>query len=328
MDAAWNTLRFLETEPSARKYLSECYRNIGLAHPDRAAFQQSSRFLYTWKQARSFYQASTNADLLIRPLLLFYGCTHLLKGVLLTLEPAYPQNSRVLQHGVTTRKLKRNPYQLMEDEVRPQKEGFFAELAKAFGPTLLKERYLVKELFGSLAALSDAYAAITGESQWHVVQTTTQADGSVIVTFPFRSDGALGFSPETFRQYLQRFAPSHLTIPAVEYESVSSQKQMRLTSEGMALFSDHPLFQRDQEKLYLWNGIADTLPLPVWVSHYLLLYVLSMLCRYETEWWGELVWSHSYAETFLIEHFLTYHERAFPTVIMEQMQKNNTLFLS
>jgi len=325
MDSAWNTLRFLETEPSARNYLTECYRNQGLAHPERLAFQQSSRFLYTWKQARSFYQAAAETDLIIRPLLLFYGCTHLLKGLLLTIQPAYPQNSRALQHGVTTRKLKRNPYHLLEDEVRPQKEGFFAELAKVLAPAILPERYSVKELFGSLAALSDVFIAITGERCWHAVQTNARADGSVLFSFPSQTDGALGFSAETFRHFLQRFAPAALTLPSVEFEPISTEKRFLLTRDQLALFATHPFVQRVQNQWFFWNRSTDTPPPPDWVTHYLLLYMLSMLCRYETEWWGELVWSHSYAETILLERFLTYHERTFPTVIMEQMQKNNTL---
>ncbi|MFY0544731.1 YaaC family protein [Brevibacillus sp. H7] len=328
MDKAWSYLRFLETEPTARKFLTDCYQHRGFDHPNRLAFQQSNRFLYTWKQARAFYSAAADADLLIRPLLLFYGCVHMLKGVLLTVEPDYPQNSRMLQHGVTTRKLKRTPYQLLEDEVRPQKEGFFAQLAKVLGPTLLNERYLVKELLGSLSALSDAYAGVTGERYWHRVQMAAQADGSVVLALPFRSNGTLGFSPETYRQFLQRMAPLGLTIPIVEWEPSTGRKQFCLSSADLVLLSDHPVFQRDGETVFVWNGPNDTLPLPVWVNHYLLLYVLSMLCRYETEWWGELVLSHAYAETLLVDRFLTHHEHAFPTFIMEQMKKNNTLFPS
>ncbi len=327
MDHAWSYLRFLETEPTARNFLSECYANLGVDHPERIAFQLSNRFVYTWKQARAYYSAAATADLLIRPLLLFYGCVHMLKGVLLTVQPAYPQNSRVLQHGVTTRKLKRTPYQLLEDEVRPQKEGFFAELAKALGPTMLKERYLVRELFDSFSAMSDAFAAIAGERHWHIVQQERQPDGTIVLTFPLRTDGTLGFSAETYGQFLQRLAPSGLIIPVVDFEPLSGCKKLRLSPAEMKLLPQHPLFQQHDDALFVWNDTADTQPLPDWTSHYLLLYVLSMLCRYETEWWGELVLSHSYAETYLVDRFLAYHEHAFPTVIMEQMQKNNTLFL-
>jgi hypothetical protein len=295
-----------------------------LEQPERLAFQQSNRFLYTWKQARAFYHAAANADLLIRPLLLFYGCVHLLKGTLIAMDPSYPQNSRMLQHGVTARKLKRNPYQLLNDEVRPQKEGFFTELAKAYGPVSLQDRYLVKELFASLAEVSDSYAAIVGTRKWYRIACTT-TPGESVLTFPSAVDGTLAYSPETFQHLLQRLAPPGLTFSSVQSTSSRYGKQIRLSPDDLPLLETHPLFRRHDGSYYFWSGSPDSLPLPVWASHYLLLYVLGMLCRYETEWWGELVLSHGYAETYLVECFLSVHEQVFPTVIMEQLKKNNTL---
>jgi hypothetical protein len=324
MDVSWSFFRYLETEPTARKFLSAWYQSRGLEQPERLAFQQSNRFLYTWKQARAFYTAAANADFLIRPLLLFYGCVHLLKGSLIAMDPSYPQNSRMLQHGVTTRKLKRNPYQLLEDEIRPQKEGFFAQLTKAHGLFALQDRYLVKELFASLAELSDAYAAIAGNRVWHRVGFTT-ASGENILTFPSVVDGTLAYSPETFQQLLQRVAPPGLTFPAVQTTSPTGEKRIVLAADNLPLLNKHPLFHQTNNSIFFWSGSPDLVPLPVWASHYLLLYVLGMLCRYETEWWGELVLSHGYAETYLVECFLSHHEQVFPTVIMEQLNKNNTL---
>jgi hypothetical protein len=249
---------------------------------------------------------------------------HLLKGSLIAMDPSYPQNSRMLQHGVTTRKLKRNPYQLLEDEVRPQKEGFFAQLVKTYGSFALQDRYLVKELFASMAELSDVYATITGNRVWYRVGLTA-ASSECILTFPSAVDGTLAYSPETFQLLLQRVAPPGLTFPAVQTTSPTGEKRIVLAADDLPLLKKHPLFHQTNNSIFFWSGSPDLLPLPVWASHYLLLYVLGMLCRYETEWWGELVLSHGYAETYLVECFLSHHEQVFPTLIMEQLNKNNTL---
>ncbi|MGJ9385886.1 YaaC family protein [Salipaludibacillus sp. CF4.18] len=45
--------------------------------------------------------------------------------------------------------------------------------------------------------------------------------------------------------------------------------------------------------------------LPQILTYYALLYQLSMICRYETEWWGELLYSFSSNDLPLIEQFLS-----------------------
>lgn len=340
MDNAWKTFRYLETEPTSRKFLAACYERLGIENPDRLAFQQSTRFLYLWKQARYFYTTAEAAELSIQPLLLFYGCTHLLKGMLLTRDPAYPQNSRVLQHGVTTRKLKRSAYSLTEDEIRPQKEGFFAHLAHLFSLSPLQDRYVVHELLASIPEVSDAYAFLSDTQalwlrlDWNqeapplsfhdiVSEATASTVGSWIsIPFPDKQAGPLAYSVETFSHYIRRLAPVPDQTEIFHWKK-GTVKELLLPQGSLSALEQHPLFRRQGHNLFFWNGSSASLPLPEWASHYLLLYLLSMLCRYETEWWGELTLSHSYAERFLVERFLEYHAAAFPTIIMKQIQQNN-----
>lgn len=340
MDNAWKILRFLETEPTSRKFLASSYNNLGLAHADRLAFQQSTRFLYLWKQARHFYSTAELAERSVQPLLLFYGCTHLLKGMLLTRDPGYPQNSRMLQHGVTTRKLKRSSYSLTEDEIRPQKEGFFAHLANLFELSPLQDRYVVRDLLASLPDVSAAYAMFsdtqplwlslnwnTGIPSWPSADfsnetTMNRNDAWISVSFPECQEGPLAYSAETFSRYIRRFAPCPNELNQFHWKE-GRTKKLFLPQAALSALDAHPLFRVLGTSLFFWNGSSDSLPLPEWASHYLLLYLLSMLCRYETEWWGELMLFHGYAERFLVEHFLEYHAATFPLIIMRQIQQNN-----
>ncbi|MEJ8548717.1 YaaC family protein [Brevibacillus borstelensis] len=329
---AWSFLRLLETEPAARAFLYKHYHNKGIEHAERLAFQQSTRFLYTWKQARLFYESAQKVPLSIKPLLLFYGCVHVLKGWLVVIDPDYPQNSRVLQHGVTTRKVKRNSYQFLKDEVRPQKEGLFSHLAHLLSVSPLQDRYGIQELMTYLVAMREPLLAVTGNaSPWTPVAWTTQTDTETntvlhCLHFPSRSGGALAYSPETFQQYVKRFTHSPDILDSVHWSN-DENKTMVVPSSSFSLLGEHPLFCFQEQSLFFWNSDNDTLPLPEWANHYLLLYVLSMLSRYDTEWWGELTLSHSYAEQYLIDFFLEHHANVFPTVIMRQMQKNNTFAL-
>lgn len=328
MDSAWDTLLFFETEPTARKYLARCYQNEKQENPDRLAFQQSTRFLYLWRQARLLYSTAAKADLSIQPLLLFYGCTCLLKGMLITRDPAYPQNSRVLQHGVTTRKVKRSPYVLIEDEIRPQKEGFFSHLAQRFHLTPLQDRYLVHDLFISLAEMSDIYAHFTDQHPHWVpleLSSVTPGKGASFaavpcyhIIFPETAEGPLAYSSDTFIQYVRRFAPDAVSFEMMDQE-IGRGKKMVLPQFALSQLEQHPLFYHRDHKLFFWNGSTEFLPLPQWASHYLLLFLLGMLCRYETEWWGEITMSHSMAERYVIERFLAHHMSTFPSLIVQQI---------
>jgi len=326
MRDAWEIFRFLETEPTAREYLMNSYESKGIEHPNRHAFSQCTRFVYTWRQARSYYEAATHADLLIRPLLLFYGCMQMIKGCILAIDPFYPSNSRMLQHGVTTRKMKKSPYRLLDDEVRPQKEGLFAHAAQLFKLSPLRERYKADHLFASLAEMMPAYERIVGASQWMPI--TQKESGSVLI-FPSstQSIGPLAYSSETLCGYLNRLAPDSVAFDI--YESEPSAGQSYRLRGSIEQLTKHRLFTVTQQgDLYFWNGSEEDLPLPQWATHYLLLYLLGILCRYETEWWGELVLSHTLSELILIERFLQLHSEQFPVLICTLLSGNNPHNLS
>ncbi|UFJ40461.1 YaaC family protein [Brevibacillus humidisoli] len=339
MCSAWDPFRYLETEPTARHFLAERYAAAGLDNPERLAYQQSHRFMYTCIQARTYYLASAEGDLLIQPLLLFYGCVNLLKALLITREPDYPQNSRMLQHGVTTRKRKKSTYQLLQDEVRPQKEGLFPQLAHSLRLTIVQDRYTLDYLFASLPELVSDYSQSGFTSAWKPIQAIFSSPGMQLL-FPHDSSGPLAYSTDTLAAYLNRVSPPNVHFYPAQ-EDLKSDKTDSLTQpdrqatraihaqgpEGVRL-QQHPLLAAHSADRYLfWNGSTDQLPLPGWAAHYLLLYVLSMLCRYETEWWGELVLSRTMAEVYQVHRFLAIHRQLFPLYVYERLTGEERYFL-
>ncbi|MFM1655519.1 YaaC family protein [Brevibacillus sp. B_LB10_24] len=310
MPSPWDWLRYLETEPAARKFLIKSYDAMKIEHPERLSFQQSSRFSYTWRQARAFYDAADQCDLLVRPTLLFYGCTHLLKGYLITRDPYYPRTSRMLQHGVTTRKMKKSPYQLLADEIRPQKEGLFSHLAKIIGDFPLQNRYSVSQLFSYVPELREECKLVLGYTSWQSVIRQNQS----LLAFPSVPQGTLGFSLETFLDFLNRLAPAGIRFFPAEGSSAADAKLVGVSAAKGCLLDQHPLFAEAESELCFWSG-EEPFPLPKWAVHYMLLYMLSMLSRYETESWGELILSHTLSEVYLVDRFLDIHQRVFPGYI-------------
>ncbi|TPG91070.1 hypothetical protein EEL32_02990 [Brevibacillus laterosporus] len=331
----WHQLSVVETEPTSRSFLTTSYHRIGLENPEKHAFQNSTRFLYTWMQARHFYEMATKSPLLIKPLLLFYGCVHLLKGLVLSKDPGYPQNSRMLQHGVTARKVKKSPYHLLDDEMKPQKEGFFPHLCRLLSLHPISNRYRIGDLFLSLPELREEMKYFHLSSPW--IPTPIITEKPFVFALSQEDQGALSYSDETLHHFLNRssskkevstnfppFCTHRLNIDKDKVESAlpsASSKHVRFfdCEGGRVSLLNHPLFSMDQSKnFYLWNDTQNQ-PIPFLASHYLLLYGLSMLCRYESETWGDLVLSHQYAEKLLVDKFCKHHLEFFPYMVGQEL---------
>ena len=67
------------------------------------------------------------------------------------------------------------------------------------------------------------------------------------------------------------------------------------------------------------------LGIPEIINHYLLMYNLSMIARYETEWWYELLSQYISDDYVMIERYMEIAEDKFPAYIMmllEETQKD------
>ncbi|SDJ25584.1 YaaC family protein [Natribacillus halophilus] len=217
-----------------KKKLHERYQALfdqdGMAK--KHAYENTLAFIHRWQQGRSLLEECQRVSFHIRPLLLFYGYTDLVKALILLYDPSYPATTNVLAHGVSTRKRKRKDYRFIDDEVKMQKHGLF--------PHLLFKMYDVQ-----------------------------------------------GSSDERFQM-----ASLLLQLPFL-------QKTIGVD----------PRFKAKK--------IETTLP-PLLI-HYLLLYNLSMINRYETEWWGELIAQRSSADLPLIEMYLETCPRRCEAIIVEEV---------
>lgn len=72
------------------------------------------------------------------------------------------------------------------------------------------------------------------------------------------------------------------------------------------------LFDMEKNQYYIPSQREQFLRLPEMTIHYLILYNVGMIARYETEWWYELLTQHISDDYVLIQQFLLVTEKKFP----------------
>ncbi|NLS42578.1 hypothetical protein EYH65_19810 [Bacillus subtilis] len=300
----WKDLALFYSVESTQKFLEKVYVSNGIDDAKKNSFKNSERFIYFLKHAESFYKQAAYSPLEIKPILLFYGMAQLIKACLITRDPHYPSHTSVLAHGVTTRKRKKQNYCFSDDEVKIQRNGLCVHFMKhLFGQSdVVDERYTMKKLLMGVPELSDIFYF----QQKERFMTKVEKDKNKI------------FVPEEvvidYKMSDSRF---------VEYMSHHFQWSFAKKSEHGLLFEISPqdkepwtstslLFDMEKNQYYIPSQREQFLRLPEMTIHYLILYNVGMIARYETEWWYELLTQHISDDYVLIQQFLLVTEKKFP----------------
>ncbi|MEW4973582.1 YaaC family protein [Bacillus stercoris] len=300
----WKDLALFYSVESTQKFLEKVYVSNGIDDAKKNSFKNSERFIYFLKHAESFYKQAAYSPLEIKPILLFYGMAQLIKACLITRDPHYPSHTSVLAHGVTTRKRKKQNYCFSDDEVKIQRNGLCVHFMKhLFGQSdVVDERYTMKKLLMGVPELSDIFYF----QQKERFMTKVEKDKNKI------------FVPEEvvidYKMSDSRF---------VEYMSHHFQWSFAKKNEHGLLFEISPqdkepwtstslLFDMEKNQYYIPSQREQFLRLPEMTIHYLILYNVGMIARYETEWWYELLTQHISDDYVLIQQFLLVTEKKFP----------------
>ncbi|ADU28302.1 YaaC family protein [Evansella cellulosilytica] len=294
-----------------KKYLYERYKEAGFSSPKELAFQNSYSFVYYIELGQSYFEQGKKAPLSIKPVLFFYGLSHWLKGALLTIDPNYPATTQVLAHGVSTRKRKKQGYRFLTDEIKIQKEGFYPYVSKSLFniKELTGEKYKMRHLIMSIPELAFLIEKFEGESiliQVNKVQNKVYAPLSLLKK--------MKITPRRFELMIKE--KTNTIVQCIEKE-----ENLIISYSGNNDKNNFPLYYNLNDKKYYLPSVPHLyLKIPEILSHFLLLYNLSMICRYETEWWGELLYSFSSNDRPYIQSFLDCTERKTP-YLMESLFK-------
>src|SRR5690625_1430991 len=108
---------YLQSEQTAQQFLYQQYQDIEEINPEIKSYENCQSFMYYIKHGLHFYETGKKLTTVLQPILFFYGMIHLLKAVLLTKRPDYPESTKLLAHGGSSRKRKKQNYVFMEDEI-------------------------------------------------------------------------------------------------------------------------------------------------------------------------------------------------------------------
>jgi hypothetical protein len=273
----WKSFTCFFSAEYCQYYLKNSYQKNNLENPEQKSYENCYPFLYYLEHGQIYYEQAEKAPLILKPILLFYGLVHLIKACILTIDPAYPETTTVLAHGVSTRKRKKQNYHFFQDEVKFQKNGLFPFMSeKMFHMKHLEgEKVLMEELFQLIPELDQLFFSLEGKRTFAALLT----DGEQFIIPEIILD-QYHMSENRFKDFLaSKFA-----------------EPIEFSNEGLTFKLNNFTHRGTSPLKYHLEGDFYALPMrksdffhfPELQIHYLLLYNLSMIARYETEWWSEL----------------------------------------
>lgn len=290
-------LTYLQSEQSAQRFLKKTYAKLDGIDADKLSYQNCQTFIYYLKHGQQFIKTGQSTALEIKPILFFYGLVHLLKASLLTKRPHYPETTKSLAHGVSSRKRKKKGYLFMNDEVKIQLHGLF--------PYFSEHLYSVKAFntsvdtinMSSLLRLIPEMAPLFSFNNEKAL-TKIGTIGKDILTFPKQLYNDYHLTENAFNRRVSKQLKYISKTEVTSNELIIKLKKPLQTSLGSFLFNF------SNQKIYFPSCRDTFLPFSEVMIHYLLLYNLSMVSRYETEWWADLLSTRPNSDFSFISYYL------------------------
>ena len=307
--STWERLLSYHSTEIVQRKLEKCYEQLSYNNVSELSYENCYRFVYYLKHGENFFLQVAHSPPAIQPMLLFYGISQLLKACLITIDPEYPSTSSVLAHGVSSRKRKKQQYSFLKDEIKIQRNGLFSHVAtKLFQiQPLESEKYSMELLLKQIAEMNEVFLFHHSKVNFIDVELTK---GQILIT----GDTAQLFhlSSKRLAEYLvERFSYSQAT--EIDQHGVFLKSHTSLTTFNCMPFSLH----FEESKYYLPTSRDTFSKIPELLVHYLLLYNLSMISRYETEWWYDLLLSTSNDDYPFILRYLEIAKRKIPYLVLD-----------
>jgi hypothetical protein len=272
----WKSYSSLFSAEHIQNFLKNKYQKQNISQYSQKGFDNCYTFLYYLEHGQIYYEQAEKAPLILKPILLFYGLVHLMKACILTVDPLYPETTSVLAHGVSTRKRKKQNYQFFLDEVKFQRNGLFPFTSETMFhmKQLEGDKMTMEELFMLIPELDSLFFEVEGKQTFMNLE-------------PY---GDLFTIPNKILDHY------HMTENRIREFFSTKFHTLRFEEEGLHLrlcdpFLKGPVpikYDLEKRKYMLPVNKNEFFHFPELLIHYLLLYNLSMIARYETEWWGEL----------------------------------------
>ena len=309
--STWERLLSYHSTEIVQRKLEKCYEQLSYNNANGLSYENCYRFVYYLKHGENFFLQAAQSPVAIQPMLLFYGISQLIKACLITIDPEYPSTSSVLAHGVSSRKRKKQQYHFLKDEIKIQRNGLFSHVAtKLFQiQPLESEKYSMELLLKQIAEMNEVFLFHHSKVNFINVESTK---GQMLITediaHPFH------LSSKRLAEYLVERFSYRLATEEVDQHHIFLLKDRT----PLATFNCMPFSLHLEENKYYLPASRDTFSkLPEILIHYLLLYNLSMISRYETEWWYDLLLSMSNDDYPFILRYLEIAKRKIPYLVLD-----------
>ncbi|WP_137744903.1 YaaC family protein [Robertmurraya siralis] len=310
----WSSFSLFFSASYTQQYLKNIYEQNKIDNAEQKAYENCYPFIYYLEHGKVYYEQGKHSPLIIQPILLFYGLIHLIKACILTVDPNYPETTSVLAHGVSARKRKKQHFHFFQDEVKFQKTGLFPFLAnKLFHMEHLEgDKISMGNLFKQVPELNSLLLFLDGVPSF----TNVYHEGNRF----FIPKRVLDFFHMTENRFLDFF--SEKAVEEYHFKRLENGFIVFEKNEKKGDFNYTPLKYNLAEQTYALpltkeNGFV----FHELLVHYLLLYNLSMIARYETEWWSELAKTMPNKDFPLIETFLQVSIEKGPFLVYEYLTK-------
>jgi hypothetical protein len=292
----WKSYSVFFSATYTQAFLKNCYQKQSIAQAEQMSYQNCYPFIYYLEHGKIYYEQASVAPIIIRPTLLFYGFLHLIKACILTIDPKYPETTSVLAHGVSSRKRKKQQYSFLEDEVKIQKTGLFPFMAdKLFHMKHFEgEKFTMGSLLTYIPEVSSIFCQLEKRQTF---ENVTLHDGHFLMSNKVLD--SFHMTENRFGDFLH--SKFNLPVSILPFD----EESLKISIDNNNLGIIHPFRINILKKQYSFPlNKGDLFLFPEILIHYLLLYNLSMIARYETEWWSELLKMMSNNDFPFINSFL------------------------
>ncbi|WP_245631741.1 YaaC family protein [Alicyclobacillus ferrooxydans] len=336
-DELWSFVEYWRSENYMAKVISKFHPD----EPNHRVYTAASNSSACARQASAYEASAMTADISVRPLLLYYAYLNWIKALLHAIDVSYPSEAAVLQHGVSVRRTKRVSYHLPSEMVYIYKQGVLQSAAERAG-IKLPQRLLLGDVLGMLTPIQHLMTEFYPKFQhlypiqaeenkiaWRngilVPRTIAANNGQTVeewITDLLRSDSeghmgqalasqdtAADESLDEFTSFVRsvRQAPlGYLRLPRsilqhpwmFKIEAASGFAQGIRALPSVNATESHTL--ATDTRLVL----ANRAPLAGWMLHFIVLYCLSALVRYNPLEWSDILRWHNEPDALLIETYL------------------------
>jgi hypothetical protein len=317
----WSMLSYFESKHNCLQYLEERFGKVNVdslseqerLEAEKVRLETADHFAFTASAAREYYEAADRVTILTRPLLIFYGMASLSKVLFIA---AHGKKSPSTKHGL--QKCKGWNGSFSELSVQIGKDGTFPQFHGCFCKESLSDQKLsMKELLSLIPEVKVAFEKVYHEK--------SQALGIS------RIDVGISIMDSE----LDKYTDLENCIDQVPGINDRYADRQMLSDRVILWCKDHkakdPTVRSISGEEYLVLPLRKNMQIvdvPEMSSHFLIMFLLGMLSRYDPKEWGRVIKAEESGEIYVVQKFLEVTKRKFPNLILNELQNRDFVFIS